>query len=105
LALVVDYIDLVVGEDKMVLDLLMMFVVDLYEMILNFEIIMMAVDLVVVVVVDLMMLKDNLLDEIMVEVVETLKDDHHDLLNHHVQTFEDEEDENLHFVHITKNKK
>ncbi len=61
----------------MVLDLMMMIVVDLYEMILNFEIIKMEVDLVVV---DLMMLKDNLLDEIMVE---TLKDDHHDLLNHH----------------------
>jgi hypothetical protein len=36
--------------------------------------------------------------------VETLKDDHHDLLNHHGQTFEDEEDENLHFGHITKRK-
>jgi hypothetical protein len=47
----------------------------------------------------LMMLMDNLLDEIMVE---TLMDDHYDLLNPHEQTFGDEMDENLHFVRIAK---
>ncbi len=54
-----------------------------------------------VVVVDWKMLIDNLLDEIMVE---TLMDDHHDLLNHHERIIEDEEDEILHFVRITKEK-
>jgi hypothetical protein len=97
LGLFVDYVGFVV-EDRMVVDLMMMFVVDLYEMVLNFVIIMMVVDLVVV---DLMMLMDNLLDEIMiVVVVETLVDDQYDQLNHPEQTLEDEVDENLHFVHI-----
>ena len=93
----------------MALDLMRMFVVDLCEMILNFEIVMREVHLVeavVVVVVDWRMLKDNSLDEIMV--VETLMDDHHDQWNHHERTFEDEDeavvDESLHFDRITKKK-
>jgi hypothetical protein len=94
----------VVVVDRMVLDSMRMFVVGSCEMILNFEIIRKEVDLVVavvVVVVDWRMLMDSLLDEIMVE---TLKDDHHDRLNHHERTFVDEEDESLHFDRITKNK-